>query len=159
MINILFVCLGNICRSTMAEGIFRRMIADAGLDSFIRCDSAGTAAYHINEDPDHRTIKTLKIHGTDLSHKGRQINVSDFTHFDYILAMDKNNYEDILILANSHKKQSSHVIMMRNFDPVKDSQDVPDPYWSKMDGFEEVYRILHRSNTEFLKFLRKERNI
>ncbi|HXA01154.1 MAG TPA: low molecular weight protein-tyrosine-phosphatase [Cytophagaceae bacterium] len=159
MINVLFVCLGNICRSTMAEGIFSQMIADSGLNKFINCDSAGISAYHLGEDPDHRTLEILLKHGTKLTHKGRQLNANDLDYFDYILAMDVNNYNDITLLAKSHQKDHSHVIMMRNFDSVKDSQNVPDPYWSMLDGFEEVYQILYRSNTEFLKFLRKKRNI
>jgi protein-tyrosine phosphatase len=159
MINILFVCLGNICRSTMAEGIFRQMISKSELNKFITCDSAGTSAYHLGEDPDHRTLETLMKHGANLNHKGRQLNANDIDYFDYILAMDVNNYNDIISLAKSHKKNSSHVILMRNFDFVKDGQDVPDPYWSQLDGFEEVYQILYRSNAEFLKFLREKRNI
>jgi protein-tyrosine phosphatase len=159
MINVLFVCLGNICRSTMAEGIFREMIAESGLDKFISCDSAGTSAYHLDEDPDHRTLETLIKHDINLSHKGRQLNVNDLEHFDYILAMDLNNYNDIILLAKSHQKNHSHVIMMRDFDSVQESLNVPDPYWSKLDGFEEVYQILKRSNSGFLKFLRKKENI
>jgi protein-tyrosine phosphatase len=143
----------------MAEGLFKKMISEAGLNGFIYCDSAGTGAYHIDEDPDHRTMETLKKHGAGLIHKGRQINISDFDSFDYILAMDQNNYSDIIKLAKDHNKAHSHVMLMRDFDPVKDSKDVPDPYWSKLDGFEEVYQILLRSNAEFLKFLRKKKQI
>jgi protein-tyrosine phosphatase len=159
MINILFVCLGNICRSTMAEGILKQMLLESGLNNSINCDSAGTAAYHIGENPDHRTIETLIRHGANLTHKGRQFNVNDIDSFDYIFAMDMNNYDDMIKLAQSYKKDHSHIAMIRNFDPVKGSKEVPDPYWSQLDGFEEVYQILHRSNTEFLKFLREKKNI
>ncbi|MFL5728324.1 MAG: low molecular weight protein-tyrosine-phosphatase [Cytophagaceae bacterium] len=159
MVKVLFVCLGNICRSTMAEGIFRQMIKEEGLDSSISCDSAGTGAYHIGEDPDHRTMQTLRKHGADLIHKGRQFNNQDFEAFDYILAMDTNNFYDINDLARMHDKPNDHVSLMRDFDPLKGNKDVPDPYWSKLDGFEEVYQILLRSNTELLRFLRQKHKI
>jgi protein-tyrosine phosphatase len=156
MISVLFVCLGNICRSTMAEGIFRQMISESGLEAQLSCDSAGTAAYHIGKDPDHRTLKTLTKYGCGLSHKGRQFTLRDLGTFNYILAMDSNNYTDIIQLAESQKMDYGHVALIRNFDPVKESRDVPDPYWSEIDGFEEVYQILYRTNKEFLKYLRQK---
>jgi protein-tyrosine phosphatase len=159
MINVLFVCLGNICRSPMAEGIFNKIIEEKGLHLKISSDSAGTSAYHIGEDPDHRMQETALKHAIRLDHKGRQLNVKDFDHYHYIIAMDQNNFDDIKLLSSNHPRSHDGILLMRDFDHPKDNKNVPDPYWSKMDGFEEVYQILHRCNTAFVDFLAKQHKL
>lgn len=154
MIKVLFVCLGNICRSPLAEGVFKDFIAHKRLKSTILCDSCGTAGYHIGSFPDKRSITTAAYHGIKLEHKGRQLSKNNFREFDFILAMDENNYKDIINL----KKQSegnAKIRMFRDFDP-KGKGDVPDPYYGNSEDFEEVYEICSRTSENLLAFIQKE---
>ena len=96
MINVLFVCLGNICRSPLAEGVFNSLIEARGLSNKIQCDSAGTGGWHVGELPDGRTIDVAQRHGIELSHRGRKFSREDFKLFDYIVAMDHDNLQDIM---------------------------------------------------------------
>jgi len=138
MKKILMVCLGNICRSPLAEGILQSKL-DA---NFFSVDSAGTAAYHIGELPDLRSIAVAKKHGIDISNqKARKFNIKDFIEFDIIYAMDKENYQNICSLAkNNTELQKVKMIL----DEVKLSQNlsVPDPYYGGDDGFQNVYQLL-----------------
>jgi protein-tyrosine phosphatase len=164
MISVLFVCLGNICRSPMAEGLFQSLVATGGMDRVIQADSAGTSCFHTGELPDPRMMQTASLHGIQLTHRARKLVVEDFGKFDYILSMDGANLEIILALqkkamataANGDTPSSAKVLMMRSFDPeVEDDLDVPDPYYGGTDGFEEVFSMLKRSNEQFLGFLRE----
>ena len=132
------VCLGNICRSPLAEGILQSKL-DA---NFFSVDSAGTAAYHIGELPDQRSIAVAKKHGIDISNqKARKFNIKDFIEFDIIYAMDKENYQNLCSLAkNNTELQKVKMIL----DEVKLSQNlsVPDPYYGGDDGFQNVYQLL-----------------
>ena len=157
MIRVLFVCLGNICRSPMAEGIFNDLIIKNGLQNDLICDSAGTADYHVGKLPDPRMRQTAQRHQMNLTHVGRQLDCDDLVSFDYVLAMDKTNLEDILSLRCSDKISSqAKVMLMRNFDPTPGTGSVPDPYYGGQDGFEDVYQMLKRCNKAFLAFLREE---
>jgi len=132
------VCLGNICRSPLAEGILQSKL-DA---NFFSIDSAGTAAYHIGELPDQRSIAVAKKHGIDISNqKARKFDIKDFIEFDVIYAMDKENYQNICSLAKN-KTELQKVKMI--LDKVKPSQNlsVPDPYYGGDDGFQNVYQLL-----------------
>lgn len=132
------VCLGNICRSPLAEGILQSKL-DA---NFFSVDSAGTAAYHIGELPDQRSIAVAKKHGIDISNqKARKFDIKDFIEFDVIYAMDKENYQNICSLAKN-KTELQKVKMI--LDEVKPSQNlsVPDPYYGGDDGFQNVYQLL-----------------
>ncbi|MFY0687026.1 MAG: low molecular weight phosphotyrosine protein phosphatase [Cyclobacteriaceae bacterium] len=144
--NVLFVCLGNICRSTMAEGIFKHKINQLGL-SHITADSAGTGAWHIGSNPDNRTMETLQKHGIRYTHKGRQVVADDAASFDFILAMDQSNYNDLIeILPNDY----NNLHMIREFDP-EGHGDVPDPYYGGQSGFDNVYTLLERSIDAFIE--------
>jgi protein-tyrosine phosphatase len=144
----------------MAEGVFRKMIEEKKLSNQIMCDSAGTSSYHIGELPDKRTRNTAEKYNIFLDHKGRQLIKEDFDTFHYIIAMDHKNLTNIKLLADSSASIFSNtILMMREFDPIKDSEDVPDPYFGGLDGFEEVKDILWRSNEAFLTFLIKEHKL
>lgn len=158
MVKVLFVCLGNICRSPMAEGLFQSMILERNFISKFSCDSAGTSAYHLGELPDNRMRQTAQKHQINLTHRARQLTPQDFASFDYILAMDKSNFDDIITLQQrvkmaDQKALSCEVMLMRAFDKLKTDEEVPDPYFGKVDGFEEVYQILQRCNQSLLDFL------
>lgn len=155
MINVLFVCLGNICRSPLAEAIFVHKVKSAGLDGHIKSDSAGTGAYHIGCDPDARSIAVARKHNIPISHKGRQFHYLDGENFDYIIAMDASNHRNIIHeLGDKH----SGLYRMRDFDP-EGQGDVPDPYYGGDDGFEQVYHMLDRCLEEFLDHVKKEHNL
>lgn len=157
MIKVLFVCLGNICRSPLAEGLFLKHIKDNNLESQISCDSAGTAGYHIGELADPRTRKNAESHGIKLTHKARQFNTKDFQEFDYILVMDNSNLNNVEALKKGNIK--AKIFKMRFFDSEFKNHEVPDPYYLNEDGFEDVFNILERSTLSFLEFIKQEHNI
>lgn len=139
--KILMVCLGNICRSPMAEGIMRSKIAQYNLN--ISVDSCGTANYHVGEAPDYRAQQTLKRHQTDISMlKGRQFSVNDFDEFDMIFTMDESNYYNIIALARSEDDKNK-VEMIMNTVNAGENISVPDPYYGGADGFENTYKMLN----------------
>jgi protein-tyrosine phosphatase len=153
-INVLFVCLGNICRSPLAEAIFKHKVKQKGWSDLIYADSCGTSNYHIGGNPDPRTIANATKNGIVIDHCGRQFSAADFESFDYILAMDSSNYRNIMRLENS-SKFGKKVQMMRAFDPNGDG-DVPDPYYGGERGFQDVFDILDRSLENFLITLQRE---
>ncbi|PGG97079.1 hypothetical protein AJ79_09353 [Helicocarpus griseus UAMH5409] len=180
-ISVLFVCLGNICRSPMAEAIFRHRIASLPANtplSFSTIDSAGTGAYHVSSPPDHRTMSTLRAHNiTDYTHSARKIRGTDFINFDYILAMDSMNLEDLLEARTRALKglgkgkggadgdeKIAEVRLIGDYLPdggvVKEiggGEEVGDPYYGGKEGFEGVYRQVGGFVGGFLKYLEKER--
>ena len=146
MKKVLFVCLGNICRSTMAEGVFRNIVEKRGLQNQIICDSAGTSNYHIGERADSRTLQVLAEKGIELPHLGRQLQLSDFDDFDYILAMDKNNLRDIQKLAIQKKDFNAQIHLMTDFDESQIGGEVPDPYYGNIQDFKHVYEIVYSAS-------------
>jgi len=143
--KILMVCLGNICRSPLAEGIMRHLAENNGLDWTI--DSAGTANYHVGDPPDRRSVKVAQKHGIDISHlRGRQFNAADFEQFDIIFVMDVNNYRDVIGKAKSAKDKDKVALMMPDQSPV------PDP-WYDDALFEPVYEMLYNACSERLERL------
>jgi len=150
-IKVLFVCLGNICRSPLAEGIFRQRLVDRGLDSFFEIDSCGTAAYHIGEPPDGRSLANAQKNGVNYRHLGRQVKKSDFQKFDYILAMDASNHRNLMDIRP--KNAAATMMMMRDFDDQRSGDDVPDPYYGGEDGFQHVFEVLDESVNQLIDHL------
>jgi protein-tyrosine phosphatase len=157
LISVLFVCLGNICRSPIAEGVFNELLHQNGLPDRISCDSAGTAAYHTGNLPDKRMRKVALDNGIKLTHQARQLTYQDFGRFDYIMAMDEANFDNIKresCHVNSNKNPIDQLFLFRTFDPERgESMQVPDPYYDGMEAFENVYEIVLRSGTHFLNWL------
>jgi protein-tyrosine phosphatase len=157
MLKILYVCLGNICRSPIAEGTMQQLISQKGLSDKIKVDSAGTMNYHIGALPDHRTRKNAEENGIVLSHKCRQLSMHDFSDFDYIVAMDQSNMDDINIMsltAFGTIQPEENCFLLRKFDlENKGNLSVPDPYHGTKADFENVFNIVKRSNIAFLEWL------
>lgn len=139
--KLLFVCLGNICRSPAAEGIMNHLIAKANLQAEISCDSAGTSNYHIGELPDSRMRQTAQQRGIVLASRARQFQKADFEAFDLILAMDRQNYYNICAL-DPHGTYQDKVQLICDFCTHHPDQEVPDPYFGGPDGFRYVMDLL-----------------
>ncbi|WP_013322238.1 low molecular weight protein-tyrosine-phosphatase [Gloeothece verrucosa] len=139
--KLLFVCLGNICRSPSAENIMNHLIEQAGLSEKILCDSAGTSNYHIGEPPDRRMNAAASGRGIPLKGKARQFQPSDFENFDLILAMDRENYRDIRRLDPSGQYQDK-VRLICEFATHYSIKEVPDPYYGGPEGFNQVIDLL-----------------
>ncbi len=142
MKKILFVCLGNICRSPTAQGVLEHFIKNNGLENEFLVDSAGTSAWHIGSPPDRRSIEFAAKRGYDLTRqKARKVDFADFFEFDLILAMDKSNYSDLLQIAP--KEESKKIkLFLKEFGNNKFIQEVPDPYHKGSEGFEEVLDLI-----------------
>jgi protein-tyrosine phosphatase len=137
-VKIVMVCLGNICRSPLAEGILASKLPR---DKFF-VDSAGTGSWHIGQSPDERSIAVAKKNGLDISYqKGRQFNRNDFDSFDYIYVMDNSNYENVIALAETNEQKQKVKLIMNALTPNQ-NQDVPDPYFGMHNGFDIVYAML-----------------
>lgn len=153
MVNVLFVCLGNICRSPTAEGVFRQTVTQAGLADKIHIDSAGTSGWHIGEPPDTRAQQAAKRRGIDLSTlQGRKVESNDFKAFDYILAMDSRNQADLLAQAPAGGSERVHMLL--SFAPERPEREVPDPYYGGDDGFEAVLDMIEAASQGLLEDIR-----
>ena len=154
-VRVLFVCLGNICRSPLAEGLFQDKVTAAGLAGAVEVDSAGTGGWHVGAPPDARMAATAAAHGTDLSGlRARQLGRADLDAFHHVFVMDKSNLHDTLFL-DPDGDHGTRVRLFREFDPEPDDYQVPDPYYGGDAGFEHVYEIADRTTTAILERLRK----
>lgn len=153
MKKILFVCLGNICRSPLAEGLMIEKIANSDVESLFKVDSCGTADYHIGELPDERTRENALKNGLILKSRARQFEEADFNRFDHILVMDDSNKMKVIAQATS-EEHLQKVQLMRDFetDSALIGSDVPDPYYGGVEGFQKVYDILDRCLDNLLKY-------
>lgn len=151
--RILFVCLGNICRSPLAEGLFKKKIHEQDVAHLFEVDSCGTGNYHIGEQPDPRTIKNARQNGVVLEHVCRQLRASDFEYFDHLLVMDQSNYTNTLRVGE--ERYHYKVELMRKYDPRGRHENVPDPWFGGEEGFQEVFEILDRSTAHLLQSLLK----
>lgn len=154
MIHVLFVCLGNICRSPLAEAVFNNKVIKAGLQNQFKSDSAGTSDFHIGELPDERTLKCASKYELPLQHRGRQVNRTDFREFHYIVAMDEHNLRNLNNLKTRYGFAEKKVFLMRDFAKGSEGQSVPDPYYGGEEGFEEIYQILDHAMNGFLKHIK-----
>ncbi len=156
MVKVLFVCLGNICRSPTADGVFRKLIADAGLDDQVQVDSAGTAGWHIGRAPDARTVAAAKNRGYDLSElRARQVSKMDFFEYDYILAMDNANLGDLKSLKPAN--YTGHLGLFLAFSEQDEYREVPDPYHGGSEGFELVLDLVEDAAQGLLNDIRKHK--
>lgn len=152
--RVLFVCLGNICRSPLAEGVFLHLVKEGALEERFEVDSAGTGAWHVGQPPDQRSAQVALDHGITLTGRGRQVQPQDLRGYDVILAMDRDNLRDLEELA-SHTEGDARLHLLRDFDPQADGPDVPDPYYGGPSGFEAVYQMVRRSCEHLLEELTK----
>ncbi len=153
-ISVLFVCMGNICRSPTAEGVFRHVVNKRNLQNFIKIDSAGTHAYHIGESPDSRSQATAKARGVDLSaQRARKAEAIDFERFDYVIVMDRSNYENLKGIASPEQLERLHLFM--DFTSAWDNAEVPDPYYGSGDGFKNVFDMVQSASEGLLEVIVK----
>lgn len=185
-IKVLFVCLGNICRSPLAEAVFNKKTEEKGISHHFEADSAGTSDYHIGHQPDKRTIQNAEKNAVKISHSARQIATPDLRYYDYILAMDAENMEKINALAEADAQIKGKIFLMRDFEPGANpgfttdekqpytninslsensrdrftpDRDVPDPYFGGEDGFQDVFDILDRTVENFIQYVQQERKL
>jgi protein-tyrosine phosphatase len=152
-ISVLFVCMGNICRSPTAHGIFRRLVEQEGLEDHILIDSAGTHAYHIGKPPDERAQATALKRGFDLSDlRARQAAAADFEEYDYVLAMDRENHEILASLCPAGYEERLSLFL--DYAPDLGIEEVPDPYWGGEQGFEQVFDMLEAASLGLLEEIR-----
>jgi len=151
--KVLFVCLGNICRSPLADGLLRKKVQEQGL--VVEVDSSGTASYHVGEAPDARMIATAKKFGTDISFlRGRQFVKQDFREFDLIYVMDKSNYTNVVRLASNQDDISKVSLLLNELSP-NSNEEVPDPYYGCQRDFDYVYELLDQATATVIEKIKK----
>lgn len=161
-ISVLFVCLGNICRSPLAEAVFRQTVVDAGLADRFRIDSAGTSGWHDGESPDQRTRAVAARRGVQVTGASRRVTEADVSGFDYLVAMDADNLAEVeaLIAGADVEGDGPAALLFREFDPEAGGElEVPDPYFGGADGFDIVHDLVERSARGLLEHLRHEHDL
>ena len=158
MVKVLFVCMGNICRSPSAEGVFKDKVSATGLDDKIHIDSAGTHAYHIGNPPDPRSQAAAIKRDYDLStQRARKVKINDFDEFDYVIAMDMSNEDDLQAICPSGMEEKIHLFL--NFSNNTDKKEVPDPYYGGGNGFETVLDLIEDAADGLIAHLQKHHSI
>ncbi|MEO0584280.1 MAG: low molecular weight protein-tyrosine-phosphatase [Bacteroidota bacterium] len=158
-VSVMFVCLGNICRSPMAEGLFLDKVKKAGLETRIEVASSGTSGWHQGELPDRRMREVASRHKVVLPSRSQQLIPQDTVDYDYLIPMDGSNHMEVKRMVAETANSKAQVFKMRDFDPQAKGADVPDPYYGGDRGFEEVYEMLDRSTEALLAFIRVEKGI
>jgi protein-tyrosine phosphatase len=154
--SVLFVCLGNICRSPLAEGVFRHLVRERGLSAAYEIDSAGTGSWHVGEPADRRSAEVARRNGVALEGVAREVSTGDFDRFDWIIAMDRENLENLEALRG-RKAGRARLRLLRDFDPDPGDGEVPDPYYGGPAGFDHVFTLVKRSAGALLDRLEEER--
>lgn len=158
-IRIMFVCLGNICRSPLAEAVFRSQVRQAGLQDVFEIESSGTGHWHVGQQADARMRQTAAENGVDLeAHRGQQFIEDHLDEFDHIFVMDKSNLHDVLFL-DRNESYANKVRLFREFDPDPGDYQVPDPYYGGERGFQDVYSIVDRTAERLLERLIEEHGL
>ena len=153
-VKVLFVCMGNICRSPTAHGVFRSMVETEQLLDVIEIDSAGTHAYHVGNPPDKRAQQTARSRGIDLSDlEARQAKSDDFARFDYVIAMDQDNYHSLMAICPAGHEE--RVYMFMDFAPQMRTREVPDPYYGGEAGFERVFDLVDAAAKGLLEDIKR----
>lgn len=156
MVAVLFVCMGNICRSPMAEGAFQSVIDERGLTDQFQVDSAGTIGYHAGNPPDERAQATAKANGIDISHqRSRKVVVEDFERYDYILAMDNENFDNLMALCPPDYRDKIHMFL--GFAPDVPLTEMPDPYYGHAENFEMCFTAAVKASHGLLETIMKEK--
>ena len=156
MIKILFCCMGNICRSPTAHGVFENMVKQAGMVADVEVDSAGTHAYHIGEMPDSRSSQCASERGFDLSYiRARRVEVSDFDYFDYVLAMDNDNLS--ILQSMSPKQHKNKVCLFLDYAKSCTETEVPDPYYGGPNGFDHVFDLVEQASKGLLEEIKNNK--
>ncbi|MFJ9964330.1 low molecular weight protein-tyrosine-phosphatase [Streptomyces avermitilis] len=154
--RVCFVCTGNICRSPMAESVFRAQIAEAGLDGLVEVSSAGTDGWHEGDGADPRTVAVLEANGYESGHTARQFQASWFSHLDLVIALDSGHLKALRRLAAA-PAHAEKVWLLRSYDPAADADpDVPDPYYGQIDGFEECLEMVEAASPGLLAAVRQQ---
>jgi protein-tyrosine phosphatase len=154
-VRVLMVCMGNICRSPTAEAMLRKLAAEEGMP-FVEIDSAGTHDYHVGAAPDRRAVAHGRAHGLEMAAlRGRQVEAADFTRFDFLLAMDRDNLEGLE--RRRPPGATAQVALLLSFAPAIGADEVPDPYYGTEDGFERVIALVEAGCRGFLRYVRSAR--
>ncbi|HEX3775927.1 MAG TPA: low molecular weight protein-tyrosine-phosphatase [Polyangiaceae bacterium] len=158
-VRVCFVCLGNICRSPTAEGVFRHLVREAELSHAFEIDSAGTAGYHAGEAPDRRARAAGTRAGIAIGGQARQFQARDFSSFDYVIAMDSSNLADLEQIARS-AEHARKIKLLRSFDPAApQGAPIPDPYYGDEDGFDDVLELCRAACQHLLAQIRAEHGL
>jgi len=158
MVRVLFVCMGNICRSPTAQGVFEKLVESHGLSSRILIDSAGTHAYHVGEPPDKRATQAARKRGIELGgQRARRVSLADFGEFDYVLAMDRSNFEDLITICPPAHRAKLHLFL--TFAAEEDEDEVPDPYYGGLTGFERVLDLIEQASQGLLAEIRQQHRL